>query len=402
VGYWQFIRGTGKRYGLEISKVVDERRDPVLATQAAAEYFKGLYGMFGSWYLAMASYNVGENRVKKEVNKHETRDFWELSRKSRLPAETLNYIPKFIAAKMIGKDPEKYGFTEIDYLNPIEFETLTLEKPMNLRVMAEKLNMNYEDFKALNPKFKGEIAPLKDGKALILRVPVGQQEAALQAAAESVAESVEFIADIDTQSYKVRRGDNLPAIARRFRTSVAYLRDLNDIPRKKALKVGSIIYVPDRRPLNERNDRTAKTKIVAKSAVAAPSTWQKNDGRFHIVRNGDNLTTIARKYNTTVQQIYKVNNIARGRTLRIGTKLRLPVTGQQEDQSVDTGINPPDATQMKRNVKVHIVKKGESLGHIAEAYKVDLSALKKRNKIRNPSSLMAGVKLIIPVANAKE
>ncbi|MFN7262309.1 MAG: lytic transglycosylase domain-containing protein, partial [Pseudobdellovibrionaceae bacterium] len=97
VGYWQFIRPTGKRYGLEINSLVDERRDPVLSTQAAAEYFKGLYSVFGSWYLAMASYNVGENRVKREVMNHYTRDFWELARKKRFPQETINYVPKYIA-----------------------------------------------------------------------------------------------------------------------------------------------------------------------------------------------------------------------------------------------------------------------------------------------------------------
>src|SRR5690606_22915050 len=138
---------------LDINAFVDERRDPVFATQAAAEYFKGLYSVFGSWYLAMASYNVGENRVKREVMNHYTRDFWELARKKRLPAETINYVPKFIAAKMIGKDPAKYGFDDIDYLPPIEFDHITVSQPVNLRMMAEKLNLNYEDFKALNPKF---------------------------------------------------------------------------------------------------------------------------------------------------------------------------------------------------------------------------------------------------------
>lgn len=178
VGYWQFIRGTGKRFGLEINKLVDERRDPVLATQAAADYFKGLYSVFGSWYLAMASYNVGENRVKREVANHRTRDFWELVRKKRLPRETMNYVPKYIAAKMIAQEPAKYGFEGIDYLPPIEFDHVTLQKPVNLRLMAEKMNFNYEDLKALNPKFKGEVAPLK-GENLIVRIPPDTQQVAL-------------------------------------------------------------------------------------------------------------------------------------------------------------------------------------------------------------------------------
>lgn len=111
VGYWQFIRGTGKRYKLQINQMIDERRDPVLSTQAAADYFKDLYARFNSWYLAMASYNVGEGRVDRAVKKYKTKDFWELTRNKRaLPRETDDYIPKYIAAKLIAKNPDKYGF----------------------------------------------------------------------------------------------------------------------------------------------------------------------------------------------------------------------------------------------------------------------------------------------------
>jgi membrane-bound lytic murein transglycosylase D len=145
-----------------------------------------LYSVFGSWYLAMASCNVGENRVKREVMNHYTRDFWELAKKKRFPKETIHYIPKFIAAKLIAKDPEKYGFAEIDYMTPIEFDHITVDRPLNLRVMAEKMNINYEDFKDLNPKFKGEVAPLKANNKIELRIPPGTSDAALVAANESI------------------------------------------------------------------------------------------------------------------------------------------------------------------------------------------------------------------------
>ena len=197
VGYWQFIRGTGKHYKLEINKMVDERRDPVLATQAAAEYFKDLFKLFDSWYLSMAAYNVGEGRVLKVVRKYKTHDFWELSRNKRaLPQETDNYVPKYIAAKLIAKNPDKYGFEGIDYMTPIEFDHMTLDQPMNLKLLAEKMNINYEDFKDLNPKYKGEVAPLDEGK-LNLRIPPGTLLAGLEAAKISVASVVDFIVGID-------------------------------------------------------------------------------------------------------------------------------------------------------------------------------------------------------------
>lgn len=392
VGFWQFIRGTGKRYGLEITPFVDERRDPVFATQAAAEYFKGLYSVFGSWYLAMASYNVGENRVKREVMNHYTRDFWELARKRRLPAETINYVPKFIAAKLIAKDPAKYGFEDIDFLPPIEFDHISLNKPVNLRQMAEKLNFNYEDFKALNPKFKGEVATLRGGSELVLRIPPGTTEAAVVAANESVVENVQFIADSgDTQVYRVRRGDNLKTIARRFRTSVAYLRDLNDLPRRKLVRVGMKIYVPDRTPLKDRGTAKSGTSVAKSSATHEKVEMAvSSDGHYYIVQTGDSLFTIARKYSTSVSELQRLNKIRRGRTLKVGMKLKVPSEGDST------------SGQEVARAKVHVVKKGENLSAIAAKYNVSMNDIKEKNKIRNPASLVVGARILIPAAEANQ
>lgn len=387
VGYWQFIRGTGKRYGLEINAFVDERRDPVFATQAAAEYFKGLYSVFGSWYLAMASYNVGENRVKREVMNHYTRDFWELARKKRLPKETINYVPKFIAAKMIGKDPAKYGFDDIDYLPPIEFDHITVNKHVNLRQMADKLNLNYEDFKALNPKFKGEVATMK-GSELVLRIPPGTTEQAMLAANESAVENVRFIADSgDNQVYRIRRGDTLSTVARRYRTTVAYLRDLNDLPRRKPLRVGMKIYVPDRTPLRERNNSMVAKKSAA-PAVEKADLSVSSDGRYYIVQSGDSLFTIARKYSTSVAELQRLNSIKRGRTLKVGMKLRVPSPDSTSVREV--------ATRDVAKARVHVVKRGENLSVIAAKYNVSMTDIKEKNKIRNPSSLVVGTRIVIP------
>lgn len=391
VGYWQFIRGTGKRYGLEISPFVDERRDPVFATQAAAEYFKGLYSVFGSWYLAMASYNVGENRVKREVMNHYTRDFWELARKKRLPKETINYVPKFIAAKMIGKDPAKYGFDDIDYLPPIEFDHITVNKPVNLRQMSDKLNLNYEDFKALNPKFKGEVATLR-GSELILRVPPGTSEAAQIAANESIVESVQFIADSgDTQVYRIRQGDTLSTVARRYRTTVAYLRDINDLPRRKAVRVGMKIYVPDRTPLKDRSvtQRSMVAKKSANTNAEKTSISISSDGRYYIVQSGDSLYTIARKYSTSVSELQRLNSMKRGRTLKVGMKIRVP---------------SPDSSSVREvaKTKVHVVKRGENLSAIAAKYNVSMTDIKEKNKIRNPASLVVGSRIVIPPGESKQ
>lgn len=313
VGYWQFIRGTGKRYKLQINKMIDERRDPVIATQAAAEYFKDLYGIFNSWYLSMAAYNVGEGRVLKAVKKYKTKDFWELAKhRKALPSETDNYVPKFIAAKLIAKNPDRYGFEGIDYMTPIEFDHLTFTQPINLRQMAEKMNINYEDFKDLNPKFKGEIAPL-DGDKLNLRIPAGTSEVAMTAAQNSVASIVDFVPDQnDTQEYKVRRGDSIGSIARRYRTSVAYLREINDFTRKKRIKVGQRILVPDRTPLKER---TRNASVKKKENISSD---------FYVVKRGDSLASIAEKFNLSVHDLSRANNLRRKSKLRAGIRLVIP------------------------------------------------------------------------------
>lgn len=394
VGYWQFIRGTGKRYGLEINRMVDERRDPVLATQAAAEYFKGLYSLFGSWYLAMASYNVGENRVKREVMKNSTRDFWELVRKKRLPRETMNYVPKFIAAKLIAKDPDKYGFEGIDYMPAIEFETITVKESLNLRVMAEKLNVPYEDFKAYNPKFKGEIAPAKNA-ALDIRLPVGMTEAGIVAAASSVSDKVEFVADAaETQTYKVRKGDTLSTIARKYRTNIAYIRELNEMARKSKLRIGQRILVPDRTPLKDRTDRAAvaarKTREVPVNQVTGGEIREKGS-KFYIVQSGDSLYTIAQKYNTSVNELKKLNKLRKGRIIRVGLKLKVPGEfGKEQETTEGKGTS-------KRNTskKFHVVKRGENLHLIAKKYAISLSTLKQKNKIKNGQKINAGIKLVI-------
>lgn len=448
VGYWQFIRGTGKRYGLEINKFVDARRDPVLATQAAADYFKGLYGMFGSWYLAMAAYNVGEGRVKKEIDRNYTNNFWELVRRGKLPQETMNYVPKFLAAKLIARDPEKFGFDGIDYMPPIEFEHIKVAGAVNLRTMAEKMDYPYDELKALNPKFKGEIAPARDGE-LELRIPVGMSQVALTAANDSITKKTDFIADSgDTQQYKVRAGDTFRSIAKKFRTSIANIRDLNDFPKKKRLKPGMNLFVPDRSPryltkkekndikknlvatekklddvkkqlenLKQGNDQgSASTTVAAAPAVATGSTVAQQtpspsansastltgsvaavaaadlaEDKSHVVKSGENLTAIAHKYGVTINSIRKANNLTKKSTLKVGSRLVIPADEKKATRAVDSGARQP-ASKMR----VHVVRKGETLKDIAQRYQVSMKRLRQTNKLGNRMRLAAGARLVIP------
>ena len=153
VGMWQFIKGTGVRYGLTVDSYVDERRDPEKATNAAARYLLDLYKQFGSWYLAAASYNCGEGRVQKEINRNvDLKNFWELSNNLCLPNETKNYVPQMIAATIIAKNPEKYGFKNVPYQQPLKYEPVKITEATSLQAAAVAATTNYEEISALNPE----------------------------------------------------------------------------------------------------------------------------------------------------------------------------------------------------------------------------------------------------------
>jgi len=357
--------------------------------------------MFGSWYLSMASYNVGENRVKREITKHMTNDFWVLLKKRRLPRETLNYVPKFIAAKMIAKNPEKFGFTEIEYEKPLEFELIKVDKPLNLKSLATNMNMEYEDLKLLNPKFKGEVAPTKQTGTLELRVPVGQRQLALNAATLSFVDKVELIADVgETETYRIRSGDSLYSIARRYRTTVAWLRDTNEIKSGKKLRIGMRIQVPDRSMPSRKNQKVAavkKTKVKATQEDAEVAQVNpeivSEKGVFYIVQNGDTLSEIAEQYDSTISELRKMNRLGKRSMIRAGMKLKVP-----KDEGLPSEVDAETASAVVKNKSnlTHKVLPGENLNTIAQRYGISVQELKKANNLRKRSMIRAGSELVLP------
>jgi soluble lytic murein transglycosylase-like protein len=172
-GMWQFISGTARRYGMEINNYVDERRDPVKSTHAAAKYLLDLYKQFGSWYLAAASYNCGENRVQREIDSSNHKNFWELSANQCLPNETKNYVPQMIAATIIAKNPEKFGFTNIPYLPPLQFDTVKVNEPTSVKAVSVACNVPPEEISLLNPELrKGTTPP----QTFVLKIPKNSKD----------------------------------------------------------------------------------------------------------------------------------------------------------------------------------------------------------------------------------
>ena len=236
VGPWQFIRSTGLRYGLKINGWVDERRDPIKSTRAAAAYLKDLHLQFGEWFLAAAAYNAGERKVEKAINRSRTDDFWRLSQMTYLKKETRNYIPKFIAAALIASMPEKYGFGDIAYEPPIEYDEVTIERPMRLEQIAKLARTTVKAIKELNPALLRNITPPnKDGFSL--RLPARSGNAFAQAYGllpESAKPKV--------ITHKVKKGETLLAIAKHYGQRVTQLMDLNGL-RSRQVRVGQDLIV---------------------------------------------------------------------------------------------------------------------------------------------------------------
>jgi membrane-bound lytic murein transglycosylase D len=160
VGPWQFMSATGKRYSLRIDQWIDERRDPLKSTVAAAMYLKELYGIFNKdWYLAAAGYNAGENKILRAINMYESRDYWQLSKGSYLKRETKDYVPRLLAAAIIAKEPAKYGFADVAYLPPIEFDTVLIPSRTDLELVAKISDIPYQTLRELNPELRRWCTP---------------------------------------------------------------------------------------------------------------------------------------------------------------------------------------------------------------------------------------------------
>lgn len=412
VGYWQFIRATGRRFGLYVDPFIDERRDPVLSTRAAAEYFKALYSLFGSWHLALSAYNVGENRVKRAVTKHYTRDLWELLRKRRsLPLETKQYVPKFIAATLIAKDPAKYGFTEIQYEDPLSYDTVGLQSPISISKLASNLGVDADELKLLNPKFRSDFVPIARGSETIVRIPVGKGADALAALSLSVTSQPKIL-NAENYYYRIRRGDTLSTIAHKHRTTVSNLRRLNELSNRSLLRVGGRLKVPDPggEGIKYQAEEDANTGAVVQQASSDSVGVGVSLGDYHVVRRGDNLSSISHRYGVSIDELKRLNNLSSHAVIRKGQKLR--IRAEPAPKSATRRKMPSAFAQFKSfraekssarkvagNSKAgrhHVVRRGETLYDISKNYGVALNRLAKINGLTVSHRVMAGEQLLIP------
>ncbi len=251
-GPWQFMKGTGKLYGLRVDKYVDERRDPIKSTVAAARYLRDLYDLFGSWPLAMAAYNAGEGKVMRALRKSQSESFSEIAETRHIRRETKEYVPRFMAATVIAKNPDRYGF-QLGEVDPHEFEEVIVGRSMHLRSIAAASGVKYETLRMLNPELRLEATPPDDPR-YHLKVPVGSKKRI-----ENVLDRVpswkapRHLPSTKTVKakpnrggsrkwYKVRNGDTLASIAKRFNLTVSALKERNNISARQ-LRAGDLLSI---------------------------------------------------------------------------------------------------------------------------------------------------------------
>ena len=317
-GLWQFMASTGRKYGLTVNPIIDERRDPEKSTQAAALYFKDLYKQFGDWHLAMAGYNAGEGTVCKAIERKKSNDYWELCESRYLKRETKNFVPKILAAAVIAKNPAEYGFTDIPDLPPLNYEIIAVDGPFTLKDLAEATGYAYAVLVDLNPALKKNRVP-QSAKEYELKVPKGSGEIMLASAARAATKPRAHVRDNgrdEVTRHTIRRGETLSTIASKYGTSVRTLMELNNIARANAIKAGATIVVATNSSPERKTPQYTKTEYPSRST-------QKRI--VHLVRKGDNLWSLSRQYGVDLKDFYKWNDISQNKDLKPGDKLTIYV-----------------------------------------------------------------------------
>jgi membrane-bound lytic murein transglycosylase D len=309
VGPWQFISGTGKRYSLRIDQWIDERKDTVKATTAAALYLKELYGLFkGDWYLAAAGYNAGENKILRAIGMYNTSDFWEISRGAYLKQETKEYVPKLLAAAFIAKEPGRYGFTDIAYMTPIEFDTVTITSRTDLELAARLTGTTYESIKELNPDLRHWCTP-PNYPDYILKIPKGSKQQ-FESEYVKIAEENRFTEKLLYTRYKARKNDSLKSVARRFGISAAMLAELNSLDKKSRI-TGKNLVVPVKQTVDFSQEGRATRNAGTKDGFA----------KYYIVKKGDTLDSLAKRFNTSTKLLTAWNKLKVKVALKPGRRI---------------------------------------------------------------------------------
>lgn len=362
-GIWQFIQGTGMRYGLKVNWWIDERSDPIKSTRAAAAYLKDLYVMFGDWYLALAAYNAGERKIQYAIDKIGKKDFWAIAKTPYIKEQTKNYVPAIIAAAIICREPEKFGFPPI-IPSPIDYETIEIKKYMDLRTIADYCDCSKEELMMLNPELRRNIVPGSIYQVYNLRIPTDKKEILA-----NKIDNIPSFKAANIRNYIVKRGDTLYKIASRYGVSAYSLAEANGLSIKSILKPGTSIIIP-----------AGKTYYSYARKLKEKDSSPANG--YIVVKQGDTLYSISSKYNVEIQALKSINRLS-SNDIYPGQKLYLSDNAMKSFTSKD-----------KKAIQ-YVVKPGDTLYKISQRHGVSVETICNWNKINKGAKIYPGDTLTI-------
>lgn len=378
VGPWQFMHTTARSYGLTIDSYVDERRDPIKSTKAAIRFLSDLYAEFNSWELAVAAYNAGGGRVRQAIRKKGSDDFWQLIKGSHLRKETKYYLPKLIAAIIIAKNPEKYGFKDIAYENPLAFETMAVPRWTTMQAVAVAGGDSYEEIRNLNRQLRRTITP-PGSSSYTIRVPVGKKEV--------IAENLPRVKATITTAYKthvIKRGDTVSQICRDYNINKKTLLKANNL-RSNTLVAGKRLRIPY---------RTTSYKLIDESLINAglePAEMLPENLIIHKIRPGETISELSRRYNVPTHMIAAWNGLENLNMIRVGQQLafylqdsdniesnRITTAGKKVRPTTGRAAGIADS----RPDYYHVIG-GDTLWEIARRFQTTPAQLRRWNNLEN-------------------
>ena len=372
-GPWQFIESTGELYGLKNNWWQDERCDIEKSTRAAAKHLKYLYHRFdGNWYLAVAAYNAGSGKVMQAVRESHSEDFWVLTRGKVLREETRNYLPKLLATLKIVKNLNSYGFDELDYDEPIAYETVVVPTATDLDIVARFCDTDYEEIKELNPELKRWSTPPGE-KNYLLHVPVGTADQFNRQYAQLPADQRAHYL-----RHQVKRGDTLRGLANKYRIQVDDIISLNNIKDPRALRVGSDLILPLKEgythlPIDELADSYVRSRRLT-----------------YTVREGDSLWKIANRFGVEEKELRVWNRLGWKNLIRPGQVLAVSKPG------VRRVAHTKHARVASRKL-IYQVRPGDTLWGISRQFDVDTDQIRSWNDLPQSHILHPGQKLTLMV-----
>ena len=384
-GIWQFIPSTGRIFGLHVDKTYDERLHVEEATRAACRYLRNLYNQFGDWYLAFAAYNCGEGRVDREIRRSKTRNYWSLS---RLPRQTRNYVPAYLAARAICEDPERYGFPKRPADVQFSCETVWVDGGYRLDDVARCAGHDGVLVKDLNPEYLRGVTP-NHGKHLVRLPGPAKDEWSVQLA------SLPRTVLPDVTEHKVRKGETLAKIARKYGVSVSDIRALPENRRlSNKLKVGQRVTIPLQthmasastdKPANQLavNTSDSSKKTVSNAAAEKPAVLDHTI-RYRVNR-GESLGEISRRLGVSVDEICRQNNIKNRNKVYPGQRLKITIPGGP--------LSSGDSRDAVRK-QTYTVQRGDTIASIARRHGREPRDLMSINRLRS-TRIYPGQELII-------